>query len=252
VQADHNSVDDDLARAAEAPEEFERLTLLMRAQHIVLAVSCILLIVTGVPLRYPSSAFARLYFDLTQGVWLPGLVHRIAAVGLIALAVFHMGYIALTREGREQWRHLLPRVKDVRDVLQNVAYFLGLWAERPRFDRYSYFEKFDYWAVYWGSVILIVSGAVLWFHEHVMRFLPKVAIDMAHEAHSDEALLAVLAIVIWHFYNVHFNPDRFPMNWACWTGKMSKEDMIHHHPLEYERLVRRQDRHESDEGGPEA
>ncbi len=239
------------ATAGEAPEEFERLTLLMRVQHIVLALSCIILIVTGVPLRYPGSAFSGLYFDLTQGVWLPGILHRLAAGGLIALAVFHLGYIAFTREGREQSRHLLPRVKDVRDLLDNLRYFLGITPEQPKFARYSYFEKFDYWAVYWGSVIMILSGAVLWFHELAMRFLPKLAIDVAHEVHSDEALLAVLAIVIWHFYNVHFNPDRFPMSWTWWTGKMSKEDMIKHHPLEYQRIVREQDRHESDDGGTE-
>jgi cytochrome b subunit of formate dehydrogenase len=251
VESYVRAVEDDSPSAAGALEDFERLTLLMRAQHILLAASCIILIVTGIPLRYPDSDFARFFFGLTQGVSLPGLLHRIGAAALIAVSAFHMAYIVFTREGRDQWRYLLPRLKDVRDVVQNVAYFFGLRRDRPRFDRYSYFEKFDYWAVYWGCVIMILSGVVLWFHEQAMRFLPKIAVDVAHEAHSDEGLLAMLAIVIWHFYNVHFNPDRFPMNWAWLTGKMSREDMTKHHPLEYERLVGSTAEGGAQEGGAE-
>jgi formate dehydrogenase subunit gamma len=236
VESGASALQSDPVAAEESPEEFQRLTVLMRVQHIILAVSCIILIVTGMPLRYPDSTFAELLFRTTDGVAGAGMLHRIAAAALTFVGVFHMGYVALTREGREQWKYLLPRVKDVVDVLLNVAYFLGIRRGRPQFDRFSYFEKFDYWAVYWGCVVMIGSGVILWFHEHVMRFLPKVAIDVAHEAHSDEGLLAMLAIIIWHFYNVHFNPDRFPMSWVWWTGKMTKEEMIEHHPLEYERI----------------
>ena len=249
MRSEDRSVDSDSPAGAHPPDELERMTLLMRAQHIVLALSCIVLIVTGMPLRYPDSDFAELLFRLTDGVWLAGIVHRVAASALIVVGVFHMGYVALTREGREQWKYLLPRFKDVKDVLLNVAYFLGLRRGKPRFDRFSYFEKFDYWAVYWGCVVMIGSGVVLWFHEYAMRFLPKVAVDVAHEAHSDEGLLAMLAIIIWHFYNVHFNPDRFPMSWAWWTGKMSAEDMVKHHPLEYERLVGLECEPDPDDGG---
>jgi cytochrome b subunit of formate dehydrogenase len=251
--ASHNRpAEETFIGVAGAPEEIERMTLLMRVQHIILAVSCIILILTGMPLRYPDSAFAELVFRLAGGVGAAGVLHRIGATALTLVGVFHMGYVAFTREGREQWKYLLPRVKDVLDVLLNVAYFFGLRRHRPRFDRFSYFEKFDYWAVYWGCVIMIGSGVVLWFHEYAMRFLPKVAVDVAHEAHSDEGLLATLAIVIWHFYNVHFNPDRFPMSWVWWTGKMSREDMLEHHPLEYERIAAEPRASEPDDGGTAA
>ncbi|MBI4737788.1 MAG: hypothetical protein HY766_17285, partial [candidate division NC10 bacterium] len=93
------------------------------------------------------------------------------------------------------------------------------------------------WAVYWGMVIMIGSGLILWFLETSLRFLPKFAADIAREAHSDEGLLATLAIIIWHFYNVHLNPERFPMNWTWWTGTVSEEEMQVHHPLEYEALM---------------
>ncbi len=220
-----------------AEEEFERLTLVMRIQHIILFSSCIILIITGLPLKFPDSVFAKLLFGVTHGIHFSGILHRIGAAGLIAVSAFHMGYIAFSREGREQWRHLFPRLRDVLDVIGNVKYFVGFSREPARFGRFSYIEKFDYWAVYWGSVVMILSGALLWFQDQTMRFLPKLAVDIAKEAHSDEALLATLAIVIWHFYNVHFNPDRFPMSWAWWTGKIDKEEMIKHHPLEYEAIM---------------
>jgi len=123
-------------------------------------------------------------------------------------------------------------------VLRNVLYFFGWAKEGARFGRFSYIEKFDYWAVYWGMVIMIGSGLIMWAEELAMQFLPKFALDIAHEAHSDEALLATLAIIIWHFYNVHLNPDHFPMSWTWWTGKISLEEMRRKHPLEYEEMLR--------------
>jgi len=239
-----------VAKEPEEPEEeFERLSLLMRIQHIGLFTSCIILIITGMPLKFPDSIFAKLLFGATHGIAFSGAVHRVGAAVLIVVSVFHMGYIALSREGRNQWRHLFPRVSDVLNVVQNVMYFLGFRRDPARFARFSYIEKFDYWAVYWGCVVMILSGALLWFQDEAMRFLPKLAVDMAKEAHSDEALLATLAIVVWHFYNVHFNPDRFPMSWTWWTGMIDKEEMVKHHPLEYEAIMA--ERASKAEGGTE-
>jgi cytochrome b subunit of formate dehydrogenase len=118
-----------------------------------------------------------------------------------------------------------------------IRYFVGKSDEKPRFGRFSYVEKFDYWAVYWGMVIMIGSGLILWYLETALQFLPKFAADIAREAHSDEGLLATLAIIIWHFYNVHLNPEHFPMNRTFWTGMISEEEMRHHHPLEYEAVM---------------
>ncbi|MBI2163415.1 MAG: cytochrome b/b6 domain-containing protein [candidate division NC10 bacterium] len=228
-----------LARTAPPPvaRQFERFSMNIRVQHIVLMVSCLLLIITGLPLKFHEARISQIFFDLVGGVQMSTLIHRIGAVGLIAVGAYHLFYLVAFREGRRNFLRLLPTPKDVRDFFQMLRYFLGRTEEKPRFGRFSYVEKFDYWAVYWGMVIMIGSGLILWFLETSLRFLPKFAADIAREAHSDEGLLATLAIIIWHFYNVHLNPEYFPMNWTFWTGTISEEAMHRHHPQEYEELV---------------
>jgi cytochrome b subunit of formate dehydrogenase len=222
---------------APAPRQFERFSMNFRVQHIVLMVSCLILIITGLPLKFHEARVSQIFFDLVGGVQMSTLIHRIGAVGLMAVGAHHLFYLLAFREGRRNFWELLPRPKDVTDFFQMLRYFLGKSDEKPRFGRFSYVEKFDYWAVYWGMVIMIGSGLILWFLETSLRFLPKFAADIAREAHSDEGLLATLAIIIWHFYNVHLNPEHFPMNWTFWTGTISEEEMHRHHPLEYEELV---------------
>ncbi len=219
------------------PRQFERFSMNIRVQHIVLMVSCLLLIITGLPLKFHEARISQIFFDLVGGVQMSTLIHRIGAVGLIAVGAYHLFYLVAFREGRRNFLRLLPTPRDVCDFFQMLRYFLGKSEEKPRFGRFSYVEKFDYWAVYWGMVIMIGSGLILWFLETSLRFLPKFAADIAREAHSDEGLLATLAIIIWHFYNVHLNPEHFPMNWTFWTGTISEEEMHRHHPQEYEELV---------------
>lgn len=232
------------AKAVDIPEiakvreqEFVRFSLLFRLQHMGLFTGVIILIITGLPLKYPDSALAAWFFPLVGGVTASGVIHRIGAALLIAVGTFHMYYITATREGRREFLHLLPKPKDFADVFKNVMYFFGFSRTGPKFARYSYIEKFDYWAVYWGMVVMIGSGLMLWFHEQTMAWVPKIYLDVAREAHSDEALLATLAIVVWHFYNVHFSPRRFPMSWTWLNGRISREEMIHEHPLEYEQIT---------------
>jgi cytochrome b subunit of formate dehydrogenase len=230
-----------LPAMATAPKarHFQRFSRNFRAQHLLLMSSCLLLIVTGLPLKFHEARISELFFDLIGGVQTSTLLHRVGAVGLILVGAYHLLYLALFREGRQNFLALLPRPQDLIDLLQMLRYFLGRTPERPRFGRFSYVEKFDYWAVYWGIVVMIGSGLVLWFLETSLQFLPKFAADIAREAHSDEGLLATLAIIVWHFYNVHLNPEHFPMNRTFWTGTISEEEMRHHHPLEYEALMAR-------------
>jgi formate dehydrogenase subunit gamma len=222
---------------APAPSEFERFSWNFRAQHLVLMASCLILILTGLPLKFHEARVSQLFFDLIGGVQTSTLIHRIGAVGLICVGVYHAFYLLVFREGRRNFLELLPRPKDAFDLLKMIRFFLGRTEEKPRFGRFSYVEKFDYWAVYWGIVVMIGSGLILWFLETSLQFLPKFAADIAREAHSDEGLLATLAIIIWHFYNVHLNPEHFPMNWTFWTGTISEEEMRQHHPLEYEAVM---------------
>ena len=218
-------------------DEFVRFSLVFRIQHIVLFLSTITLIITGLPLKFHDTRWAEAFFRAVGGVEASGFIHRVGASALIGFGVFHMLYIIFTSEGRGHFRELLPRVKDVTDVVKNVLHFFGFSKDGPKFGRFSYIEKFDYWAVYWGTVIMIGTGLMLWFKDFTMSKLPKIILDAALEAHSDEALLATLAIVVWHFYNVHFSPDHFPMNLTWWNGKLSAKKMKDHHPLEYEKLT---------------
>jgi formate dehydrogenase subunit gamma len=220
-----------------APKEIERFSWNFRAQHLILMASCLILIITGLPLKFHEARISQFFFDLVGGVQVSTFIHRVGAVGLICVGAYHLFYLLVFREGRRNFLELLPGPKDALDLLQMLRYFLGRTEEKPRFGRFSYVEKFDYWAVYWGIVVMIGSGLMLWFLETSLQFLPKFAADIAREAHSDEGLLATLAIIIWHFYNVHLNPEHFPMNRTFWTGTLSEEEMRRHHPLEYEALM---------------
>ncbi len=218
-------------------EYFQRFSLNVRVQHFILAFGCIILIITGLPIKFHETWWAELYFKITGGIQISRFFHRIGATLLVIVAIWHTIYL-FTKEGRSEFKELLPRKKDFLDFLINIKYFLGLSKEKPKFGRYSYIEKFDYWAVYWGMVIMIGSGTLMWFHNFFLGVIPKYILDIAKEAHSDEALLATLAIVIWHFYNAHLNPEVFPFNPTIFTGKISKERMLHEHPLEYEKMLK--------------
>jgi len=227
-------------------EHFQRFNLNIRIQHITMAVSIIILIITGLPLKFHEAAISKMIMALMGGIDVSSVIHRIGATGLIFVGVFHLGYIILHREGRRDFILLLPRWKDLMDYIQMMKFYFGITEEKARFGRFSYIEKFDYWAVYWGMVIMISSGAMLWFQDIFLRFLPKFVMDIATEAHSDEALLATLAIVIWHFYNVHFSPAKFPMSKVFITGKLNREEMEEEHPLELEEIEKAQRRRSTD------
>lgn len=229
------------------PRQYLRFSLNFRIQHMVLFSSCIVLILTGLPIKFHDTGWAVSMFSLLGGIQTSALLHRIGAVGLIGVGLYHLLYTGALAEGRRNFLALIPGPKDLRDAVLMIRFFLGRTEERPRFGRFSYVEKFDYWAVYWGMIIMCGSGLMLWFENDTMRLFPKYVFDIAKEAHSDEALLATLAIIIWHFYNVHFNPHKFPMNKVWITGRMSEEEMRHEHPLELEEVQRRERQGQAEE-----
>ena len=233
----------------EEGEKFLRFNRNFRFQHMVLFSSVIILIVTGMPLKFPDFVLSRFVINFWGGIQNSTVVHRIGAAMLIYFMVHHFFYTILTRDGRRDFVLMFPTLQDAKDIAANIRHFLGKSPDKPRFGRFSYIEKFDYWAVYWGCVIMIGSGLFLWFETDVMRFLPKYAVDMAHEMHSDEALLATLAIVIWHFYNVHFNPDRFPGTLLWWHGQLSEHEMQEEHPRELEEILGRRAKESGGEAG---
>ncbi len=227
-----------------------RMTLNERLQHGLLALSFIVLVVTGFMLRYPEAWWVVPLRNLSSHAfeW-RGLLHRIAGVVMCLAGVWHLAYITLTRRGRELFRDLLPRRKDLHDLKGVFRYNLGLQKDKPLFARFSYIEKAEYWALIWGSVIMSATGFLLWFESTTIGWFTKLGFDISRTVHFYEAVLASLAIVVWHFYAVIFNPDVYPMNLAWLTGKMSEEEMETEHPLELERL-RRLEAERRQEGAP--
>jgi cytochrome b subunit of formate dehydrogenase len=196
--------------------------------------SFVTLVVTGWPLRAAAVGASSALAGALGGQAVLAVIHRIAGAVLILDGLYHLGYLAwLYRRGKLTFQ-MVPGLRDARDLVHNVLYLVGLRRERPRFGRWAYHEKFDYWAVFWGMVIMGCSGLVLWFPEVVARFLPGQFVELSYIAHGDEAVLAAAAIFVWHFYNVHLRPTVFPMSWVWLTGRISAEALYEEHRAEYE------------------
>jgi formate dehydrogenase gamma subunit len=227
----------DLPEAAtgEPVRFFLRMTPAERGQHLLLAASFLVLVYTGFALKFPESWPFAWLVALEKGSAIRAWIHRGAAIVMIGACVWHLAYLQ-TRRGRSFLWDMIPRYSDAKEVVQNCAYLVGLRSDPPAFDRFSYVEKAEYWALLWGSAVMIASGLVLWFENAALRFLSKWALDLATLVHYYEAWLATLAILVWHFYVVIFNPDVYPMNLAWLTGKVPEAQLRHEHPKEYERL----------------
>jgi formate dehydrogenase gamma subunit len=223
-----------LARRGAQKRTIVRLTLNQRLQHWVLLVSFTVLVLTGFALRYPDSWLADL---LGSSESIRRIGHRVAAVILMAVGVYHLGYLAFTREGRSTFRDLLPVRKDVLDLIKNLRYYLARSARKPEFGRFGYVEKAEYWAAVWGVVIMAITGSMVWFKVDVFGFVPRWVIDVALAIHFYEAILASLAVVVWHFYHVIFDPDVYPLNWAVLDGRVSDDYYREEHALAYRELA---------------
>ncbi len=217
---------------------FLRWNLNLRAQHLTMALTFILLTLTGVPLLFPALFEGVFFFE--DSSYLRGLIHRISALGLILLSIYHIGYVLFTEDGHRNLREMLPKpIADLKAMIGLVLYTAGRREEKPRAGRYDVLEKFEYFAVVWGTVVMVLSGFMLWFAEDLFHYVPLWAMDVAKVVHRLEAVLAILSILIWHTYHVHFKPGVFPGLSVWWNGRISREYMIEHHPIEYEELTGR-------------
>jgi cytochrome b subunit of formate dehydrogenase len=212
----------------------ERMSLQQRWQHVILFTSFITLVITGFALKFPNSWFANL---LGMGERVRGITHRVAGVLLIGVGLYHMFYVAFRKDGRRLLLDFLPTPKDATDAIGTMLYHLGLRREKPEFRRFNYGEKAEYWALVWGLFVMAGTGIMLWAKVFIGHLLARWWLDIATAIHLYEAILATLAIVVWHFYQVFFDPDVYPMNWAWWDGKMSYEHYREEHGLDSETLL---------------
>lgn len=204
--------------------------------HILLTITFILLVITGFALVSPQSWWVTLlsYLGLTEEI--RGFIHRISAVAMIGTSILYAAYMVFTRRGRSELRAFMFWPSDVRHFIHHIAFYRGRRQDLPQFDRYDYTEKMEFWALIWGVVIMAVTGLILWFPILAFRYLPKWAIDIAQLIHYYEAILATLAIVVWHFFFVIFHPEQYPMSITWLNGRMTLEHLRHRHPKEYERI----------------
>ncbi|MCE9639807.1 MAG: cytochrome C [Betaproteobacteria bacterium] len=223
-------------------KHYRRFSLTWRIAHLTFAVSLMILTLTGMTLFYAESAWAPIVVKAFGGPHVTGMVHRVCAVIFAFVFFAHLVYVAL-RLARD-WRNfrifgpnsLIPNWQDLWDIIAMFKWFLG-FGPRPVFDRWTYWEKFDYWAPFWGVTIIGVSGFMLWFPNLTATLLPGWAFNVAAIAHGEEAFLAAVFLFTVHFFNNHFRPDKFPLDIVMFTGTVPLEDFKRDHTVEFNRLV---------------
>jgi thiosulfate reductase cytochrome b subunit len=244
-------------QAREDTEEFTRFTPLDRFLHALVIVSFLLLVTTGMPLKFYYTDWAKVFLDIMGGQAVAAVLHRIGAIITIFYFTVHVSSVLYglfvgrrrfknPETGRYSLRPMvkaffgpdspMPHIQDFKDVVAHNKWFFGK-GPKPKFDRWTYWEKFDYMAVFWGVAMIGLSGLIMWFPEFFTLWLPGWAINVALIIHSDEALLAAGFIFTFHFFNVHFRPDKFPMDRVMFSGRMSKSELMNERPRLYERWV---------------
>ncbi|HUT08284.1 MAG TPA: cytochrome b/b6 domain-containing protein [Candidatus Latescibacteria bacterium] len=244
-------------------EVFIRMNRAERWQHGLLVASFILLAVTGLPLMSGEVGVIRLLVGRGGFHALRGILHRAGAVVLITDLVWHALYTLLNERGRRNFREKLPRLKDIKDVFATIGHnsdlsgFLrrrGLFRrfferhpywrfdQKPEFGRNGFVEKFEYWSFLWGSTVMILTGFFMWGPGLSLRLFPLRVHQVFVVIHGYEAILAVLAIIIWHMYTVHLKPEVFPMSRVWLDGKITGADLRRFHPLEYRRVLEERER----------
>jgi cytochrome b subunit of formate dehydrogenase len=237
-----------------ASRYYFRFTLGQRYLHGLVIVTFLGLAATGMTLRFSDTLWAKDFATGIGGFRTVLFLHKFCALLITAGFLLHLCevlYRGLVMGERGMFwgaNSLVPQPKDLVDIYRHFKWFFWL-GPKPRFDRYTYWEKFDYWAVFWGMVIIGVSGYMLWFTAFFARFVPGYLFNVALLVHGEEALLAVWFIFIIHFFNTHLRPEKFPMDSVIFTGRLSGEELRHERPLEYQRLAERHEleRIEADE-----
>ncbi len=239
-------------------EIFMRMNLTERIQHFILIITFLILILTGLPLIFYEIKFLKWIFSPQRSFYIRGIIHRIAAIAMILNMIWHMVYTVFTSRGRNNFKEIFPKFKDLKDAFEIFCHHVGLtrflfrrgilknfftnhpyWLFKnpPEYGRYNFIEKFEYWAVGWGSIIMIISGFFMWKVTLSLTLFPLWVHDIFIIVHGYEAILAFLAVIIWHMYNVHLNPEVFPMSKIWLNGKITEKELRTLHPLEYKQIL---------------
>lgn len=224
-------------------QHIQRFSWPWRLNHWVLALSVMTLVFTGMGVMFSGTPWTVQVVKWIGGTENLRLLHRIAGIAFFAAVIGHalalIYVIFYQKKGQFDWfgpNSLLPRKQDITDMIAQFRWFFGK-GEAPRFDHWTYWEKFDYWAVYWGAFVIGLSGVLLWFSEHFNQILPGWIFNVATLAHGLEAFLAVTTLFVVHFFNNHFRPSKFPLDTVMFTGSWDVEEFKEERPMEYERLV---------------
>jgi cytochrome b subunit of formate dehydrogenase len=210
------------ARLFATPGEV-RMLRFERICHALLASSFIVLGWTGFALKFPDHWWAMPLLYGEPEMHLRRNIHRAAAVAMIITSVMHFVALFMNRELRHHWTELIPKLRDIPDAVRTMMYNMGLRSEKPELPAHSYAEKVEYWAVVWGTIIMVITGLLLWNNSWALKMMPKWVLDVSTTAHWYEAVLASLAIVVWHFYSVIFDPEVYPMDTAWLTGRSPRK-----------------------------
>jgi cytochrome b subunit of formate dehydrogenase len=219
-------------------KKYLRMTLNERAQHLNLAINFTILVITGFALSFPKAFWVSPITDIPAGMTMRGFLHRLCGVATVFLGGYHILYCAFTKRGRGLIKDMIPGLKDAIDLWETLKnnLFINRPAKTLKMPRFNFREKLEYLGLIWGTLVMTVTGCILWFEVEWLKYFPKWTFDVARTIHFYEAILATLTIIVWHFYSVIFNPDIYPMSWAWITGDLTEHEMEEEHGLELERI----------------
>lgn len=213
--------------------EYQRFTKGERWQHWILAVLFIGLVITGFAFRFPDAFWARWWVGSAEGFQVRDFLHRLFGGFFGGLMIAHIIYVWGTKRGRLMQKHLWPTLDDVTGAIQNIKYHFGLTPDKPKIrGMFDYAEKMEYWALVWGSWVMLLTGIPMWFENWALGFMPRWLLDVFRTVHFYEAILASAAIVIWHFYFVIFDPENYPLNMSMVNGRARPRDGSDRSPLD--------------------
>jgi len=212
---------------------FIRLNLSERVQHLIFVICFIILVITGFMTKIPKDMLVWLGGAGKTVFYYRSVLHRTAGVIMILTSVYHIYYLIFKPAGRRWLFDMMPRIKDITDMISNVRYYLGLEDRPPEFDRFCYKHKLEYCALFAGTTLMSVTGVLMWTENRWSKF----AIDISTLIHGMEAILACLAIMVWHLYEVHLRPHKFPIDHMWLTGVIDEEEMEEEYPIHYKKIM---------------